>query len=90
MKVALLTTVDNPWNPWTHWDEWYAYDTRAGWNTPGLLARIATPSDGVSEDLNDEDLDAAMNTIIALHNGSIYKKVYSDDTVNIPPSMQNN
>lgn len=81
MKIALLTTVDNPWNPWTHPDEWTAYDQMMGWNTPGLLARIANTTEGVSDEINDEEIDRAMDEIVAMHNGMIYKKVYPPDAL---------
>src|SRR5436190_499698 len=45
----MLTTVDNPWDPWTQWDQWYMWDLNAGYNTPGLLARLSYVSDELSE-----------------------------------------
>jgi len=45
----MLTTVDNPFDPWTEWDEWYAFDTRHGYHTAGLLARIVITSDELSD-----------------------------------------
>lgn len=45
----MLTTVDNPYDPWTAWDAWFAWDQRAGYNTPGLLARVVRLSDDLSE-----------------------------------------
>lgn len=45
----LLTTIDNPFDPFAQWDEWFEWDAAAGYNTPGLLARIAHVSDDLSE-----------------------------------------
>jgi hypothetical protein len=50
----MLTTVDNPYDPFTQWDEWFAWDLHAGYNTPGLLARLAYVPDDLP--LGDQHL----------------------------------
>lgn len=45
----MLTTVDNPFDPFTRFDEWLAYDIRKGYNTSGMLDRIAASSSDLSE-----------------------------------------
>lgn len=45
----MLSTTDNPYDPFTQWDEWLQWDTRAGYHTPGLLARVALTSNELSE-----------------------------------------
>jgi hypothetical protein len=57
---TMLTTIDNPWNPFTDWDEWFTWDQAHGYDTPGLLARIAM----VSLDLSDADVDKAISDAI--------------------------
>lgn len=70
----MLTTVDNPWNPFTNYDEWDAYDRSMGYDTAGLLARIAN----ASVDLSDADLDLsiedAITEICTLNVNGLYKK----------------
>lgn len=56
----MLTTTDNPWSPFTNYDEWYAWDHAAGYDTPGLLARICK----VSNDLSDADYELAISQAI--------------------------
>ena len=56
----MLTTVDNPFDPFEQWDQWLAYDTVLGYNTPGYLAAVATPSD----ELSDLDLQLAIQDAI--------------------------
>lgn len=46
----LLTTRDNPYSPFTQWKEWFFEDMRLGYNTPGLIARIASASDSIDDD----------------------------------------
>jgi hypothetical protein len=62
--VYLLTTVDNPFDPFTQWDEWYAWDMSAGYNTPGLLARVALTSDEISDADYILAIQAAMDEIV--------------------------
>lgn len=77
MDVA-LTTVDNPYNPFTHFDDWYAFDESKGYCTSGYLARIAKTSDELSEAMNNDAIDEAMDQIIELHPDGFYKKVYKN------------
>jgi len=58
--VWLLTTVDNPFSPFDDFRNWYLRDTALGYNTCGLIARLAPESD----DFNDEPELDAMRTII--------------------------
>lgn len=60
MVVKLLTTVDNPYDPFDQYDDWFAYDSRLGYNSPSLLARVAV----LSDELSDSDQVAAINAAI--------------------------
>ena len=75
MNSVMLTTIDNPFSPFDQWDEWYAFDMRAGYNTSGLLARIAK----VSNDLSDKDIDQAIelaiDEIVAENVSGMHRKV---------------
>lgn len=72
----LLTTVDNPWNPFTNYDEWYEFDHSMGYDTPGLLGRIAK----VSIDLSDADfelaIEQAIDEICELNVSGMHRKAY--------------
>lgn len=78
----MLTTIDNPWNPYTHWDEWYAWDQAAGYDTPGLLARLS----GFSFDLSDADqelvIQQTINEIVNRNVSGMYRKISRDEMVN--------
>ena len=71
----MLTTFDNPYDPFTQWDEWYAWDMTAGYNTPGLLDRVAF----VSDDLSDADIHLAIqdaiDEIVTENVSGMHKKV---------------
>ena len=49
--ARMLSTVDNPYDPRTSWDEWFAYDTTHGYHTCGLVARLCTSTDSLTENL---------------------------------------
>jgi hypothetical protein len=74
----MLTTVDNPFDPFTRFDEWLAYDTRLGYNTPSLLARIAK----VSDDLSDADqalaIQQAIDEVVQENVSGMFRKVSSN------------
>lgn len=74
--AALLTTADNPWNPFTQYDEWFAFDTRAGYNTPGLLARVAITSDEMTEADQAHAIDLAMDEIVRENVSGMHEKVF--------------
>ena len=59
-----LTTIDNPFSPFVEWDDWYRFDTDSGYNTCGLIDRIANTSDSLSEYDNDLEVIRAMNSIV--------------------------
>ena len=50
-KEFMLSTIDNPFNPFTDYDSWYSYDLEKGYDSCGLLARIAK----ISDELTDKD-----------------------------------
>lgn len=71
----MLTTFDNPFDPFTQWDEWYAWDMRAGYHTPGLLARISYTSNDLSEVDHDLAIDQAMDEIVKENISGMHRKV---------------
>lgn len=79
----MLTTIDNPHSPFENWPAWLAYDMAAGYNTSGLLARIAVVSNDVSDNENENALHLAMEEIVrenvsGLH--MIVEKEVSEET----------
>lgn len=81
--MVRITTEDNPFNPFTEWNEWYFYDLSKGYSTCERLDRIAKTSSELSDEVNDEELNDAIDQLIELgavgKDGSIvkYKKVES-------------
>lgn len=74
-KESMLTTVDNPFDPFDQFDEWYAFDTRHGYNSLGLLARIAKSSPDLSELDQSEAIESAIDEIVKENVLGVSKKV---------------
>ena len=70
-----LTTVDNPFNPFEQFDSWFLFDIEKGYNTCSYLARIAETSDDMTQKEESEEIERAIDEIIAINPCNIYRKV---------------
>lgn len=77
--ARMLSTTDNPYDPRTSWDEWLAFDTAHGYGTCGLLARLCTSSDSLSEELEIEEIENAIDRILNLDGTNFYQTFEIDD-----------
>ena len=76
--VTALTTFDNPFDPLKEFEKWFNFDTVAkGYNSCGYLARIARTSDQLSDAENEDEIERAIDEIVAL-NPTLYKKVVGE------------
>ena len=73
--ASMLSTIDNPFNPFKEFDQWYAYDTAKGYNSCAYLSRIAKTSEELPENLNQIELDRAIEEIVELNINGLYIKV---------------
>lgn len=73
-QPPLLTTTDNPFNPFTQWEEWFQLDRTLGYDTPGLLARIAHTGDA----FEDSGIEDAMNEIVRYNLSGVHIVVTPD------------
>ena len=71
----MLTTVDNPYDPKDQFDQWYQYDTDKGYNSCGLLDRIAMTSPAMSDQENAAEIERAIDEIVRFDPLNIYMKV---------------
>ena len=78
MAKVKLTTFDNPFDPFEQFDSWFLFDVQKGYNSCGLLGRIAKTSDQLTEEENDEEVERAIDEIIKYDCENIYKKVKRD------------
>ena len=77
----MLSTIDNPFNPFTDYNAWYSYDLEKGYDSCGLLARIAKISDELTDKDNYEEIENAINEIVAFDPLGIRIKVFKDDLI---------
>lgn len=72
---VMLTTFDNPYDPFDDFLSWFLFDIEQGYNTCGLLGRIARYSEDFSVTEEKEDMERAIDQIIDNDFLNIYKKV---------------
>ena len=73
--TTAITTFDNPYDPFEQFTLWYFYDVTKGYNTCGLLGRIARTSDQLSDVENEQEIERAIDEIIKYDVENIYTKV---------------
>lgn len=78
MIQHMLTTIDNPYDPFTQFNEWLAWDTRSGYNTPNLLARVVQLSDEMSEADQHLAIERGIDDLVDLNPSGVLRKVSKD------------
>lgn len=73
--AAMITTLDNPHDPRQDYDAWYQWDIEHGYYTCAYLARVAKVSDEFPQEVRDAEIEAAIDEIIEIHAGGMYKKL---------------
>ena len=74
-NAAMLTTIDNPYDPFTEFDQWLDYDSSKGYNTCGLLSRVARTSPNLSTADQAEAIKIAIAEILEHNVMGIHRKV---------------
>lgn len=85
---SMITTVDNPYDPRTDFRAWYMWDTGHGYNTSAYLDRVAAVAEEFPEAVRDRNIEDAIDEIIAIHNGGMYKKLMIEEEGSPPSSEQ--
>lgn len=78
--ASMITTVDNPHDPRTEFEAWYMWDTGQGYNTSAYLDRVSAITDEMTEPVRDRLIELAIDEIIEIHSGGMYKKLKIDDS----------
>ena len=75
MTRCFITTVDNPYDPCDQFDQWYRFDCDHGYNSCGLLARLAYTSSQLTDNENAYEIELAIDQIIKSDPLNLYRKV---------------
>lgn len=75
MVRCFLTTLDNPYSPYDQFEQWYQYDVDHGYNSSGLLMRLAQTSSQFTDNENAYEIERAIDRIVAADPLNIYKKL---------------
>jgi hypothetical protein len=78
MMVSMLTTIDNPYDPFTQWDDWFLFDMQAGYNSPGMVARIAKLSNELTPAQENKAIEDAIDEIVKYNVIGVWTKVQKD------------
>lgn len=77
-RICALSTSDNPYNPFTDFNNWNAYDMQNGYNSCAYLARVVGDISSEEENEVDENIESAIDRIVAMNLTGNYIKVYAD------------
>ena len=76
--TPMLTTYDNPFNPFEDFTSWLLFDTEHGYNCCGYVGRMAATSPGFTDRENNQQIEEAIDNLLAADFMCIYRKVYAD------------
>ena len=79
MREVAITTLDNPYDPFNEFDKWFMWDINHGYYTASYLDHVARNSDEFGEELQARILESAIDEIIEIHGGGIYRKLVRND-----------
>lgn len=76
MKQFMLSLSSNPFDPFSQYDLWSWFDRNEGFDTAGLLARLVSSSEALSEADQSLAVEQAIDSIIENPSfAGLYKKV---------------
>jgi hypothetical protein len=78
MRVAKLTTVNNPFDPFDQYEEWFAFDALLGYDTEGMVALFTISSDELSLADQMEASEMAIDELVKSNATGVYRKVVRD------------
>lgn len=78
-RMTAISTIDNPYDPFDNFEQWMLFDVQKGYNSCGLLARIATYSDAMTDEEVRKETERAINEIIRLDLTDNYIKVVKEE-----------
>lgn len=74
-RQYMLSTIDNPFNPFSNFDDWLRFDKDNDYNSAELLARIAYPSEQLTDDELNDEIERAIDDIVVHDPLNVFVKV---------------
>lgn len=78
-RRVTVTTTDNPFNPFDDFISWFMFDIEKGYYTSSRLARLTNTTDDMTEKEETEEIERAVDRLIAIDPLDIYIKVERED-----------
>lgn len=76
MAEFMLSLASNPYDPFVEYDLWLMFDHKEGFDTAGLLNRVLSTSDALSQPDQDLAVEQAIESILSnVSFAGLYKKV---------------
>lgn len=70
-----LTTIDNPYDFFDDFDRWYAYDISMGYDTCGLIDRVAKTAIEESSYNTNKEIERVCDKLAKWNLNGLYKKI---------------
>lgn len=75
-RQFMLSLASNPYDPFKEYELWLQFDHHEGFDTAGLLARVLSTSEALSEPDQELAIEQAIDSILENPNfEGLYKKV---------------
>lgn len=81
LNQCMLTTFDNPFDPFEQFIPWFLFDVEKGYNSCGILARIADITESMTEEEYIIETERAIDEIIFNDFTNVFKKVSKETTI---------
>lgn len=76
MTEFMLSLASNPYDPFEEYELWSQFDRHEGFDTAGLLARVLSTSDALSQADQELAVEQAIDSILENQSfAGLYKKV---------------
>lgn len=75
MRVAMLTTTDNPYDPFDQFELWDTMDQMMGYYSSSYLARIVITTEDLGLDIYHSHIEDAIDEIVEENITGTYVKV---------------
>ena len=77
IMASMLSLISNPFDPFDEYENWKKFDREEGFDTDGLLARLASSSEVLSEPDEEQWIEDAIDSVV---NNPSFRGLYEKRT----------